>query len=104
MVDRRRSVIPSAAKDLGVEVPLLARDPSEDLRMTNQGVCHVSNRYLVVLEMDGNSYGASVPDLPGCVAVARTLPAAPHVEDMISRGQKPPKPRARVDYVDAKVA
>jgi predicted RNase H-like HicB family nuclease len=73
----------------------------------------VAYRYLVVFEKEGNSYGASVPDLPGCVAVARTLPAvkklirdgiALHVEDMISRGEKPPKPRARVDYVDAKVA
>jgi predicted RNase H-like HicB family nuclease len=70
-------------------------------------------RYLVVHEKEGDSHGAFVPDLPGCVAVARTLPAvkkliregiALHVEDMISRGQKPPKPRARVDYIDAKVA
>ena len=70
-------------------------------------------RYLVVFEKEGSSYGASVPDLPGCVAVARTLPAvkkliregiALHVEDMIARGEKPPKPSARVDYVDAKVA
>lgn len=70
-------------------------------------------RYLVVFEKEGGSYGASVPDLPGCVAVARTLPAvkkliregiALHVEDMISRGEKPPRPSARVDYIDAKVA
>ncbi|MGB7158476.1 MAG: type II toxin-antitoxin system HicB family antitoxin [Tepidisphaeraceae bacterium] len=70
-------------------------------------------RYLVVFEREGSSHGASVPDLPGCVAVAKSLPAvkkliregiALHVDDMLSRGEKPPKPRARVDYVDAKVA
>jgi predicted RNase H-like HicB family nuclease len=70
-------------------------------------------RYLVVFEREAGSYGASVPDLPGCVAVARTLPAvkkliregiALHVEDMLARGEKPPRPSAHVDYVDAKVA
>jgi len=70
-------------------------------------------RYLVVYEREGANHGAFVPDLPGCVAVARSLPAvkkliregiALHVEDMIARGEKPPKPSARVDYINAKVA
>jgi predicted RNase H-like HicB family nuclease len=70
-------------------------------------------RYLVVLEKEGRSYGASVPDLPGCVAVARTLPAAKklirdgialHVEDLIARGDKVPKPGASMDYIEAKIA
>ncbi|NEO48456.1 MAG: addiction module toxin, HicA family [Moorea sp. SIO4A3] len=30
-------------------------------------------RYAVVIEKGKNSYGAYVPDLPGCVAVAETL-------------------------------
>ncbi len=30
-------------------------------------------RYAVVIEKGENSYGAYVPDLPGCVAVAETL-------------------------------
>lgn len=29
-------------------------------------------KYAVVIERGPRSYGASVPDLPGCVAVART--------------------------------
>ncbi len=70
-------------------------------------------RYLVVFEREGGNYGASVPDLSGCVAIGKSLPAvkkliregiALHVEDMLARGERPPKPRARVDYVDAKVA
>lgn len=30
-------------------------------------------QYLVVFEKDTNSYGAYVPDLPGCVAVGETM-------------------------------
>jgi predicted RNase H-like HicB family nuclease len=31
-------------------------------------------KYLVVIEKGARSYGAYVPDLPGCVAVAKTRP------------------------------
>ena len=30
-------------------------------------------RYAIIIEKGNNSYGAYVPDLPGCVAVAETL-------------------------------
>ena len=30
-------------------------------------------QYLIILEKDANSYGAYVPDLSGCVAVAETM-------------------------------
>ena len=30
-------------------------------------------KYLVTFEKDVNSYGAYVPDLPGCVAVGETM-------------------------------
>lgn len=33
----------------------------------------MADRYLVVIEQQGNAYGAYSPDLPGCVAVAETL-------------------------------
>ena len=29
--------------------------------------------YVVIFEKGENSYGASVPDLPGCIAVAETI-------------------------------
>jgi predicted RNase H-like HicB family nuclease len=29
-------------------------------------------KYIVIIEKEKNSYGAYVPDLPGCVAVAKT--------------------------------
>jgi len=65
-------------------------------------------RYAVVFEREGRSYGAYVPDLPGCVAVASSLPRvrklireaiALHIEDMTRRGDKLPRPTAQVDYV-----
>jgi len=33
-------------------------------------------RYAIVIEKGATSYGASVPDLPGCVAVGETLDEA----------------------------
>lgn len=35
--------------------------------------------YLVVIEQGATSYGASVPDLPGCVAVGATLDEVVHL-------------------------
>jgi predicted RNase H-like HicB family nuclease len=61
----------------------------------------------------GGGYGAFIPDLPGCVAVGQRLPTvrrgirwavAVHIEDMISRGQRLPEPRAEADMLEAEVA
>jgi predicted RNase H-like HicB family nuclease len=69
-------------------------------------------RYLVVFEREGKSYGAFVPDLPGCVATGKDLATvkrrirtaiAMHVEDMLARGQRLPKPATQSEYVDAVV-
>jgi predicted RNase H-like HicB family nuclease len=70
-------------------------------------------KYLVVYEKEGSSYGAFVPDLPGCVAVATSFPRVKklireaielHVDDMTHRGQRLPKPQSRVEFVEARVA
>lgn len=72
-----------------------------------------SYRYAVVFEREGRSYGAYVPDLPGCVAVASSLPRVKklikeamsmHIEDILTRGQKLPRPTAEVDYVETSAA
>ena len=65
---------------------------------------HIS--YLVLLHKSPKSdWGVSVPDLPGCVAVAKTIDAAlrrihiaieMHLEGMREDGQPPPRPRLRV--------
>ena len=67
-------------------------------------------KYLVIYEREGRSYGAFVPDLPGCVATGRSLATvkkrireaiALHLEDMIARGENLPAPAAESEYVKA---
>ncbi|HEV3444098.1 MAG TPA: type II toxin-antitoxin system HicB family antitoxin [Gemmataceae bacterium] len=66
-------------------------------------------KYLVVIEKGSASFGAYVPDLPGCVAVAKTRRQVKrlireaiqlHVEDMRNRGYAVPKPTAASELVE----
>ena len=66
-------------------------------------------KYLVVIEKGPASFGAYVPDLPGCVAVAKTRHKVKrlireaihlHVEDMRQRGYRVPKPTAAGELVE----
>lgn len=62
-------------------------------------------QYLVRVDKDpGSDWGASVPDLPGCVATGKTIDVvlrrieramALHLEGMRADGRKPPRPRQR---------
>lgn len=64
-----------------------------------------SIHYLVRINRDPKSdWGASAPDLPGCVATARTLDTALrrirkaiefHLEGLLEDGVNPPRPRHR---------
>jgi predicted RNase H-like HicB family nuclease len=66
-------------------------------------------RYMVVIEAGETSYGAYVPDLPGCVAVGETREEALelvkeavefHLEDLREKGESIPKPRSSGEVVD----
>lgn len=66
-------------------------------------------RYGIVVEKGETSYGAYVPDLPGCVAAGKTRAQALaliksaielHMDDLREKGQRPPPPAATVEYVD----
>ena len=70
-------------------------------------------KYLAVIEKGPRSYGAYVPDLPGCVAAAKTLREVRklirdairlHVEDLRQRGLPIPKPVTESEIVTLKVA
>jgi predicted RNase H-like HicB family nuclease len=62
-------------------------------------------QYLVRISKDPDSdWGASVPDLPGCVATGKTIDAvlqriqgaiSLHIQGMRADGLKPPQPRHR---------
>jgi predicted RNase H-like HicB family nuclease len=64
-----------------------------------------SVQYLVRVEKESDSdWGASVPDLPGCVATGKTIDAALrrieraialHLQGMRADGRTPPRPRHR---------
>jgi len=70
-------------------------------------------KYLVVIEKGPSSFGAYVPDLPGCVAVAKTRREVKglireaiqlHVKDMRSRGYPIPKATAASEFVELQTA
>jgi predicted RNase H-like HicB family nuclease len=65
--------------------------------------------YAVVIEREGNSFGAYVPDLPGCVAVGESEEEVRqlireaivfHLEGMREDGEAIPRPSAHVEYVE----
>ena len=66
-------------------------------------------KFLVVIEKGPTSFGAYVPDLPGCVAVAKTRRKVRrlieeaihlHVADMRERGDPIPTPSADSEFVE----
>ncbi len=65
-------------------------------------------QYLVVIERGPTSYGAYVPDLPGCVAVGESREEAEtliqeaiefHIEGLRADGQPVPQPRSTSQFV-----
>ena len=66
-------------------------------------------KYVVIIEKGDTSYGASVPDLPGCIAVGETLEEvqrlireaiAFHLEGLKLESLPIPEPTTRCTYVD----
>ena len=67
-------------------------------------------RYAVVIEKGPNSYGAYVPDLPGCVAAAKTLRKVKrliaeavrfHLDGLRKEGATIPRPSSLCEYVES---
>jgi len=70
-------------------------------------------RYMVVVEKGPSSYGAFVPDLPGCIAVGETEAEALalieeairfHLEDMKAGGLQIPLPASKSTFVEVALA
>ncbi len=70
-------------------------------------------RYAVIVEEGENSFGAYVPDLPGCAAVGETREEVLqliqeavefHVEGLREDGQPIPEPSSSVEYVEVRAA
>lgn len=70
-------------------------------------------RYAIVIERGDTSYGAYVPDLPGCVAAAETREEVvkliheaieQHIELLQEEGLPIPEPRSATEYAEVQVA
>ena len=70
-------------------------------------------RYMVVLEQGPNSFGAHVPDLPGCVAAAETRKEVLkliqeamvfHIEGLKEEGLPVPSPSSNAEFVEVNAA
>ena len=70
-------------------------------------------RYAIVVEKGADSYGAYVPDLPGCVAAAETRAEVLHlireavefhIDAMREDGLPVPRPSSSAEYVEVAVA
>jgi predicted RNase H-like HicB family nuclease len=66
-------------------------------------------KYAIVVEKGTDSYGAYVPDLPGCVAAADTKDEVLklikeaielHIEDMREHGENIPQPYSETAYIE----
>ena len=66
-------------------------------------------KYAVVIEKGDVSFGAYVPDLPGCVAVGETREEVMtlireaiefHLEGMKEDGENMPEPHSEAEYVE----
>lgn len=67
-------------------------------------------RYAIVIEKAKRNYSAYAPDLPGCVATAKTVVQVRremrkaiqfHLDGLREDGITPPKPASKVEYVAA---
>ncbi|MFC0269048.1 type II toxin-antitoxin system HicB family antitoxin [Kushneria aurantia] len=70
-------------------------------------------RYMVVLEEGATSWGARVPDIPGCVAVGDSREEALalirdairfHLEGLEEEGEALPTPHSTSEFVDVTAA
>lgn len=66
-------------------------------------------KYLVVVERGPDSFGAYVPDLPGCVAAGASREEVlelireaieMHLEMLRAQGETPPAPSSSIEFVD----
>jgi predicted RNase H-like HicB family nuclease len=70
-------------------------------------------RYAVVVEEGESSFGAYVPDLPGCAAVGETREEVLqliqeaiefHIEGLREDGQPVPEPSSSIEYIEVRAA
>jgi len=67
-------------------------------------------KYAIVIEHEGNAWGAYIPDLPGCIATGKNEvevrrciqeALAIHLKSMKEDGDEIPEPSTQVEYAIA---
>lgn len=90
-------------------IPIWTSAKAHEIVYLNRLAGNEHMRYAVVIEKSENGYGAYVPDLPGCVAVAETLKETErliqeavefHLEGLREDGVSVPEPSAITHYVE----
>lgn len=70
-------------------------------------------RYVAVIEKGENSWGAHVPDLPGCVAVGESRgevvelikeAAELHIASLVENGEPVPSPSSEIEMIETEAA
>lgn len=70
-------------------------------------------QYVIIIEKGNTGYGAYVPDLPGCVAVAKTKDEVTklikeamefHIEGLREDGLPIPEPSSSSEYIEVRAA
>jgi predicted RNase H-like HicB family nuclease len=70
-------------------------------------------QYMIVIEKSETSYGAYVPDLPGCIAVGETRDEALdlikeaiefHLEGLCEQGEAIPQPCSSGEFIEVSAA
>jgi len=70
-------------------------------------------RYMVVVERGEKSWGAHVPDLPGCIAAGESREEVLelireaidlHIEGLVEDGADVPEPRSETEFVEVSAA
>jgi len=66
-------------------------------------------RYLVIIEEGPTSFGAYVPDLPGCIAAGKSRKEVLqliekavefHLEGISEQGHQLPQPRSSIEFIE----
>jgi predicted RNase H-like HicB family nuclease len=66
-------------------------------------------KYAVVIEQGPESFGAHVPDLPGCIAAGETREEVIslireaiefHIEGLRASGEEVPSPSSSIEFID----
>jgi predicted RNA binding protein YcfA (HicA-like mRNA interferase family)/predicted RNase H-like HicB family nuclease len=93
--------------------PSIDIPPGTLYNILKQASERIAMRYLVVVEEDPTSFGAHVPDLPGCVAVAETRNEVLalikeviefHIQGLRDEGIEIPNPHVSSEFVDVQAA